>query len=38
MGANKAIQLFAPMLAQAADMALRDGASLDWKREFISHL
>jgi len=28
--------LFAPMLAQAADMALRDGALLDWKREFVS--
>ena len=26
------------MLVQAAGMALRDGASLDWDPEFISHL
>ena len=38
MGANNFIQLFAPMLAPAADMALRDGTTRDWKREFILHI
>ena len=30
--------LLAPMPVQAADMALRDGTSEDWKREFVLHL
>ena len=35
-GQGQALSAFT--LAQAADMALRVGISLDWKREFISHL
>ena len=35
---HQQVSNFAPMLAQAAGMALRDGASLDWEREFTSHL
>ena len=35
MGASKIILLFAPMLVQAASMALPLGPTRDWKREFI---
>jgi len=35
---DKAMALSASALARAADMALRDGTTRDWKREFILHL
>jgi len=38
VGADKVKTLSAPTLVQAADMALRVGPALDWKREFILHL
>ena len=38
VGVDKAMALSASALAQAADMALRDGTTRDWKRESILHL
>ena len=38
VGADEVMTLSAPALARVADMALRDGTTRDWKREFILHL